>query len=149
MAEIVFSKDEITRAAANDVNYLNLYNRVNNLGWKKEAAITTPITKRNMTWADNKGEAEANGVSRYMFNRALKEGYSVEQAIMPIKRIGGPRRVISDELATLGEANGLTYAQVRDRKRKFHFSDERTINQPIGKRMRQDLIFSSRGGLCF
>lgn len=145
MADTVFSRDDITRAAANGVNYLNLYNRVNNLFWNKEAAITEPVTKRNQTWAENRDEAEANGVSRYMFNRALKEGYTVEEAVTPIQRKNGRPRAVSEELEALAEENGLTYAQVRYRKQRFRWSDERAVNQPIGTRVRHDIVFSGRG----
>lgn len=143
MAETVFTKEEIARAKKNGVNYLNLYNRVNNLFWEKEDAITTAPIKPNTSWMENKEKAEANGVSRYKFTRAIKEGLSVEEAIKPIHRVRGRSNKISKELVKLAEANGISYETLRARKRNLHWSDERAINQPIGKRVRQDIYFGS------
>lgn len=74
------SSDELYRAKENGINYLNLYNRIHNLDWTVEKAITEPIQNKPSLYSQYKGLCLEHGIRRDAFIQRVKKGMKPEEA---------------------------------------------------------------------
>lgn len=74
------TNDDIYQAKENGINWLNLYNRVHNLGWPIEEATTKPIQKQESLYRQYKETCQEHGIRRDTFNQRVKKGMKPEEA---------------------------------------------------------------------
>jgi hypothetical protein len=142
--ERYLTKEEIKRAKENGISYDNLYNRVYNLGWELEKAVTTPLQKGGGLWPKWKHIATEHDIKGTTFlNRIRFQGMTPEEAATkPITppseraREANKKRKykakITPEIRAKAEANGISYARLGQRVYRLKWDIERACTEPIG-----------------
>lgn len=83
----MITTEEEAIAAANGINYRQLYTRIVRLGWDRHRAMTQrvkPRSKISSAWVEL---AEKNGIDRKIFHERMRAGWTpVRAARTPVKR---------------------------------------------------------------
>jgi hypothetical protein len=74
------SEEHIATAKANGINYKNLFNRVYELDWEIDRAITEPVKKHSGLWQEYKEIAKSHGISGTLFHARVKRGLDPKEA---------------------------------------------------------------------
>ena len=132
--------DEIAQAAKNGISEVTFYNRVRQLGWDKERAMTTPPRKRsfhNNKWVQI---AKDNGVcySTYRY-RINSLGWTPERAAtQPLqeksnqaKRASAASRKYPIEYVNMAQDNNIPYDRFRRRVSESGWSLEKAATTPV------------------
>ncbi|MDO6634108.1 hypothetical protein [Bacillus thuringiensis] len=137
--------DEYERAERNGINRRVLNERIRNLGWDKDIAMTKPVRRSNATgWCKVREIALKNGISRKTYYARMKKGWKLIDAISkpPINKYQALKlaekanywsenKVLSDEQAEIASLNGVSYRVARERIRRLKWSVEEAIATPV------------------
>ncbi|MEN3133820.1 hypothetical protein ABDI49_25530 [Bacillus cereus] len=137
--------DEYERAERNGVNRRVLNERIRNLGWDKDIAMTKPVRSSKATgWCKVREIALKNGISRKTYYARMKKGWQLIDAISkpPINKYQAlelaekanywsGNKVLSDEQAEIASLNGVSYRVARERIRRLKWSVEEAITTPV------------------
>lgn len=132
--------DEVEQAAENGISEVTLYNRVRQLGWSKDKAMTTPPRKRsfhNSKWVQI---AKGNGIciSTYKY-RINSLGWTEERAAtQPLQDRKAQARAAHEssrrypiELVDLAKQNNIPYNTFRKRIKDSGWSPEQAATVPV------------------
>lgn len=132
--------DEFAEAARNGISEVTFYNRVRQLGWSKEKAMTTPPKKRTYHNAKWVNIAEKNGIciSTYKY-RINQLGWDPERAAtQPLqdkraqaKSAHEASRKYPAEIVILAESNGIPYDVFRKRVKESKWDMLRAATTPV------------------
>lgn len=140
----------------NGLTNTDITNRINQLGWSVERAITQPKNVKKQPRGIGKLLFEYNGnyynsfeleqmssvkgiTGKIIVHRISNNGWSVEDAITkPLKKINqlfeyNGKMYSSKELASMSNVDGLTYHDITDRINGQGWTVERAITQPKRK----------------
>lgn len=129
-------------AKQNGIKELTVYNRVNNLGWSIQRAITEAPKKRKTTgWNKWKQVALSNGICYETFTTRVNKGMSAkESATIPklsnsdrMKITRESRRKFSQEYYERAESNGISIRNFTQRVTKCGWSLEDACTIPVIK----------------
>ncbi|PEA85895.1 hypothetical protein [Bacillus thuringiensis] len=137
--------DEYERAERNGINRRVLNERIRNLGWDKDTAMTKQVRRSNATgWCKVRGIALENGISRQTYYARMKKCWKLIDAISkpPINKYQAlnlaektnywsGNKVLSDEQAEIASLNGVSYRLARERIRRLKWSVEEAITTPV------------------
>lgn len=122
--DFYITPEEFTIAAQNGINEVTFYNRIRQLGWNKEKAMTTPPRKRSFHSTRWVKLAEKNGIciSTYKY-RINQLGWDPERAAtqplqdrtVQAKAAHKASRKYPIELVELAKQNGIPYDVFRKR----------------------------------
>ena len=111
------SPESYLRASQNGISKRTLEQRIQDMGWHTERAITTPIKQRKEygNWIKI---AEQNGISSQAFRKRINSyGFELERAATQplmdfssnMKKVGERNRVYSKETLQQASDNGISY----------------------------------------
>ncbi|WP_144508288.1 hypothetical protein [Bacillus mycoides] len=137
--------EEYKAAARNGINRRALNERIRNLGWDKDTAMTKPLRSSNSTgWCKVKEIALKNGICRQTFYARMKKGWKLIEAISrpPINKYQALKlaekinywienKVLSDEQAEIASLNGVSYRLARERVKRLKWTVEEAITTPV------------------
>jgi len=104
-----------------------VYNRIVNMKWDVEKAITTPVRKKKFTDEEMK-IAASNGVSLAALHSRVKNGWSRKEAInIPLNA----HRMLTDEEIEIAASNGVSRETAYQRVTDYLWSIEEAITIPI------------------
>ena len=143
------SNEQREQAEKNGIDYVNLLNRVHQLGWDVERAISTPIMKRP-TRGEQYGQEildnlEKNNIKYHTFISRIRLGWDKLEAsttpIMSGKERGarytrkceekGYKGGLKKEHFEIAKANGISKITVYNRVSGLKWSIERAITEPL------------------
>jgi len=133
------TEEDFQKAKANGIDYMNVYNRVYNLGWEVDRAITTPIKKESFI-AKYRPILQQHGISEAMFySRIYQLGWDPEKAATtPRRTMSEISRKIWDNKGCLTESqikqaaeNGIKHSTLSSRVYRYKWPIERAITEPV------------------
>ncbi|MBW3493233.1 hypothetical protein [Bacillus sp. FDAARGOS_1420] len=141
--------DEYERAERNGINRRVLNERIRNLGWDKDTAMTKPVRTSNATgWRKVREIALKNGISRQTYYARMNKGWKLIDAISkpPINKYQALRlaeeanywignKVLSDKQAEIASLNGVSYRLACERVKRLKWSVEEAITTPVLTRL--------------
>jgi hypothetical protein len=125
---------DIEVARANGISYMNAYNRVYNLGWPVEKAITTPIRDRsNCLWYQWRDTCKKHNVTQNSFYQRLYAGWTPEEAsTLPLGTILNKKAaIITKSLMALAAEKGISRFTLHARIHRYKWSVEKALNTPV------------------
>lgn len=139
-------------AEVNGISRSAVYNRVYSYGWSIKDAITKPTSKRSKEKAEFARIAVKNGISRDVFYCRVRKGWDLRKAstepVLSRKEVAlrvaeSQRTILSIGRRKIAEANGIPYSTVISRIRKYGWSVQRAITEPVNVQFRKKAIKNS------
>lgn len=141
MAWEELTEEHYAIAEANGISRYNAWQRFNEYGWELEDAITRPVRSSGRRRKHNEDAikiAEANGISRALYMRRIRDGWSEEKASSaPIvshqeagRRSGAKKSRFTEEQLETIKKNGINRATALKRVHDYGWSVEEAISLP-------------------
>ena len=130
MVKTNLTDEQLQIAKENDIPYERVHDRIAELGWNVEKAITTPVNKyrkhdRMKEWIPI---AKKNGISEKTFRTRLREGYSPKRAMTePLKK---KRLVLTDSEKEMLSKNNISKPLFMSRLKRG-WSREKALREPV------------------
>lgn len=128
--EIPLTSEDYKIAESNGISRDTAYARYYTYFWTKEETITRPVNRRTGDFTKYRKIALANGITPHVFQRAVKEGMTPEEAsTKAVKRSTGRKGRFTDKQLETMKKNGIKRATANQRVCNYGWDPERAVTE--------------------